>query len=346
MTSEHCTLAEYLADWSGGDADKLAVSQTLNALAAASADLAGLIAEGPFVRGLAETVGDAGGGDVKKFLDVESHKLFKAALAKAPVAALGSEEADEAELLNDGGPMVVAIDPLDGSSNIETNVSIGTIFSVLPVGEGMGAEDALLQAGNQQLAAGFVVYGPQTTLVMTVRDGTHIFTMSPSDRIFRLTQRNLKISPDKAEYGINASNQRFWPEAVKTYLRDLNAGEDGPREKNFNMRWVGSMVAEAYRILIRGGIFLYPGDSREGYEQGRLRLVYEAIPVALLMTEAGGAATDGSRPILDIKPDNLHQRIPLVFGPPEEVDRIKRYTENVSGEENSPLFAKRGLLRG
>lgn len=345
MTTEHCTLADYLSGWANGETDKIAVAETINALAAAAVDLAEMIAEGPFARGLAETVGDAGGGDVKKFLDMESHKLFKDALTKAPVAALGSEEADDAEMLNEGAPLVVAIDPLDGSSNIETNVSIGTIYSILPVGEGMSETEALLQTGRQQLASGFVVYGPQTTLIMTVRDGTHIFTMSPSDRVFRLTHRAIKIAPDKAEYAVNASNQRFWPAAVKTYISDLNAGKEGPRDRNFNMRWVGSMVAEAYRILIRGGIFLYPGDRRDGYEEGRLRLVYEAIPVALLVEEAGGAATDGWRPILDIKPNNLHQRIPLVFGPPAEVERISRYNERISGDENSPLFSERGLLR-
>ncbi|MBU2580976.1 MAG: class 1 fructose-bisphosphatase [Alphaproteobacteria bacterium] len=345
MASEHSTLAEYLKNWSGGDPTRDAVGATLGALAETAGQLSALIAEGPFVRGLGATVGDAGGGDIKKFLDVESHKMFKSAFATAPVAAMGSEEADDAEVLNEGAPLVVAIDPLDGSSNIETNVSIGTIFSILPVPEGMDVNAALLQPGSAQLAAGFFVYGPQTTLVVTVRDGTHIFTMAPDDRTFRMTRANIKISLDKAEYAINASNARHWPDAVKAYIRDLHAGKDGPRERDFNMRWVGSLVAEAYRILIRGGIFLYPGDSRKGYEEGRLRLVYEAIPIALLMSEAGGAATDGLRPILDIKPDNLHQRVPLVFGPPAEVERISGYNEALSGGEASPLFSERGLLR-
>lgn len=345
MSCEHATLAEYLQDWSGGDQDREAVMAVLLALADASVLLSRLIAEGPFNRGLGETIGDAGGGDVKKFLDVESHRLFKTALEKAPVAAMGSEEAETAELLNGGAPLIVAIDPLDGSSNINTNVSIGTIFSILPVPQGMDAASALLQTGDQQVASGFVVYGPQTTLVMTVREGTHIFTMTPEDRVFRLTQRNLKISPETAEYAVNASNERHWSEAVKAYMRDLKAGGDGPREKNFNMRWVGSLVAEAYRILIRGGIFLYPGDDRKGYECGRLRLVYEAIPIALLITEAGGAATDGVRPILEIKPDDLHQRIPLAFGATVEVERIARYHEHSVGDATSPLFSQRGLLR-
>lgn len=345
MASEHPTLAEYLKGWSGGDKTREAVRDALLALAEVSARLSALIAEGPFVRGLGDTVGDGGGGDIKKFLDVESHKMYKAALAKAPVAAMGSEEADEAEILNEGAPLVIAIDPLDGSSNINTNVSIGTIFSVLPAPPGVDANAALLQAGSAQLASGFFVYGPQTTLVVTVRDGTHIFTMAPNDRVFRMTQQNLKINPDKAEYAINASNARHWPKAVKSYMRDLHAGKEGPREKDFNMRWVGSLVAEAYRILIRGGIFLYPGDSRKGYEHGRLRLVYEAIPIALLLSEAGGSATDGLRPILDIKPDDLHQRVPLVFGPTAEVERISRYNEAQSDGEASPLFSERGLLR-
>jgi len=346
MPSEHPTLADYLASWSQGDPVRIAVAETISALTVASAELSGLIAEGPFVRGLGETIGDAGGGDVKKFLDVESHKLFKSALEKAPVAAMGSEEADAAEVLNDGAALVVAIDPLDGSSNIDTNVSIGTIFSVLPVPDGMSPDAALLQAGKEQVASGFILYGPQTTLVVTVRDGTHIFTMAPDDRVFQLTRRDLKIAPDKAEYAINASNERHWPAAVQAYMRDLKAGRDGPRRQDFNMRWVGSLVAEAYRILIRGGIFLYPGDARKGYEKGRLRLVYEAIPLALLMSEAGGAATDGMTPILDIEPESLHQRVSLVFGPPDEVERIARYYEARPGDGNSPLFSERGLLRG
>jgi fructose-1,6-bisphosphatase I len=345
MACEHATLADHLKEWSGGDSDRDAVTATLLALASAAANLSALIAEGPFVRGLGQTIGDAGGGDVKKFLDVESHKLFKVALADAPVAAMGSEEADSAELINAGAGLVVAIDPLDGSSNIETNVSIGTIFSVLPVASGMDVTAALLQPGKRQVACGFFVYGPQTTLVMTVREGTHIFTLSPNDRVFRLTRRDLKISPDKAEYAINASNARHWPDAIKGYISDLNAGRDGPREQDFNMRWVGSLVAEAYRILIRGGVFLYPGDSRKGYGDGRLRLVYEAIPIALLVEEAGGAASDGVRPILELEPKDLHQRTPLMFGPPVEIEIIARYHQTPSGEGSSPLFSSRGLLR-
>ena len=346
MASEHPTLAEYLATWSGDDPVREAVNHTITALAAASVELAALIAEGPFVRGLVETIGDAGGGDVKKFLDVESHKLFKSALERAPVAAMGSEEADSAEFLSEEAQLVVAIDPLDGSSNIDTNVSIGTIFSVLPVPEGMDADAALLQAGREQLASGFIVYGPQATLVVSVRDGTHIFTLDPAERVYRLTRKNISIAANKAEYAINASNERHWPEAVRAYIEDLKAGKQGPRQLDFNMRWVGSLVAEAYRIMIRGGIFLYPGDARKGYEQGRLRLVYEAIPLALLITEAGGSATNGITPILDINPESLHQRVSLVFGPPEEVDRIAQYYEARPGDGKSPLFSDRGLLRG
>ncbi len=344
MDGERFTLDDYLSGWAGSDPDRQAISATITALATASVDLSGLIAEGPFARGLAQTVGDAGGGDVKKFLDVEAHKRFRAAMADAPVAAMGSEEADTAELLNDGAPLVVAIDPLDGSSNIETNVSIGTIFSVLPTA-GLEPDAALLQPGRAQVASGFVLYGPQTTLILTVREGTHIFTMSPVDHVYHLTRRDLRISPDKAEYAVNASNERHWPDYVRAYVRDLNLGKDGPREADFNMRWVGSLVAEAYRILIRGGIFLYPGDRRKGYEKGRLRLVYEAIPLALLIREAGGEATDGFTPILDIEPQNLHERVPLMFGPPEEVSRIARYFEDRHGDEKSPLFSQRGLLR-
>lgn len=346
MAGDRFTLGDYLAQWSQGDPLKAAVADTILALAEASRELSGLIAEGPFARGLAQTVGDAGGGDVKKFLDVEAHKLFRTALEKAPVAAMGSEEADQAEPINAGAPVVVAIDPLDGSSNIETNVTIGTIFSVLPVPEGMAPHDAVLQAGHRQLAAGFTVYGPQTTMILTVREGTHIFTMSPADKTFYLTRKNIKVPAGKCEYAINSSNERHWPDYVKAYMRDLNLGTSGPREKDFNMRWVGSLVAEAYRILIRGGIFLYPGDARKGYEKGRLRLVYEAIPLALLLQEAGAVATNGYTPILDIEPEDLHERVALIFGPQDEVERIARYFETRQSDEHSPLFSDRGLLRG
>ncbi|MFN3868525.1 MAG: class 1 fructose-bisphosphatase [Hyphomicrobiaceae bacterium] len=343
------TLEDHLGQWtsSGGRAD---VAATLLAMSAAAVKLAREIAIGPLAGDISAVVGsgDAAGGDQQKRLDLEANNAFRDCLLAAPVAVFGSEEEDTAAVLDASKPLAVAIDPLDGSSNIETNVSIGTIFAIFPVpvtGDG-GIESALMQPGREQLAAGFFIYGPQTALIMTVRAGTHVFTLDPRDGKFRLTKANLRVPEGKREYAINASNYRFWPKAIREYIDDLVAGADGPRGKDFNMRWVASMVAEAYRILVRGGVYIYPRDKRAGYENGRLRLVYEANPMALVFEQAGGSATDGVTPIMDIVPTSLHQRIPLVFGSADKVARIARYhTDIATREQRSPLFSERGLFR-
>ncbi len=250
--------------------------------------------------------------------------------------------------MRDGAPLAVAMDPLDGSSNIDANVSIGTIFSLLPrATAGNGAsEAAVLQAGTNQLAAGMVVYGPQTALVLTLGQGTHIFTLERTTSTFVLTRADVRIPVGTREYAINASNYRHWEEPVRAYIDDCIAGAEGPRGENFNMRWIASLVAEAYRIFARGGIFLYPRDARRGYRSGRLRLVYEANPIAFLVEQADGAASDGERRILGIHPRELHERVPLVFGARDKVERVARYHANPhSIGERSPLFARRGLFR-
>lgn len=343
------TLEDHLGKWNalGGRAD---VAATVIALAGAAARLAREIAIGPLAGEIGAVVGtgEASGGDQQKRLDVEANNSFRDAMIAAPVAVFGSEEEDKAAVLDASKPLAIAIDPLDGSSNIETNVSIGTIFAIFPVpdsGAG-GIESALMQPGREQLAAGFFIYGPQTALVLTVKSGTHVFTFDPRDGKFRLTKANIMVPQGKREYAINASNYRFWPKAIRDYIDDLVAGVDGPRGQDFNMRWVASMVAEAYRIMVRGGVYIYPRDSRKGYENGRLRLVYEANPIALVFEQAGGAASDGVTPIMDIVPTSLHQRIPLVFGCKEKVDRIARYHTDVPDrEQKSPLFSERGLFR-
>lgn len=349
MADELITLDTYLDRFvaEGGRAD---VAATVAALAGAARALSREIAIGPLAGDMAAATGagDAGGGDQQKRLDLEANTVFRNALLAAPVAVFGSEEEDTADVLDASKPLAVAIDPLDGSSNIETNVSIGTIFAIFPVpASGAGSiESALMQPGRDQLAAGFFVYGPQTTLIVTLRAGTHAFTLDPRDGAFRLTTANVKVPEGKREYAINASNYRFWPRAIRTYIDDLVAGADGPRGKDFNMRWVASMVAEATRIMVRGGVYIYPRDSRKGYENGRLRLVYEANPIALVFEQAGGGATDGVNRILDIMPTSLHQRVPLVFGSADKVQRIARYhTDAPSSRESSPLFSERGLFR-
>jgi fructose-1,6-bisphosphatase I len=348
-TSE--TLEMHLADWrnAGGRED---VEETVIALANGARELAAKIAIGPLLSDMGALTGNGGadttGGDQQKRLDLEAHNLFSASLALSPVAVVGSEEHAAAEVLDPVRPLAVAIDPLDGSSNIDTNLSIGTIFAIFPVpasGTG-GIESALLQPGREQLAAGFFIYGPQTALVLTLRKGTHIFTLDPQAGTFYLTKAGVRIPEGRNEYAINASNYRHWPTAIRDYIDDLIAGAAGPRGKDFNMRWVASMVAEAYRILARGGIYLYPRDARAGYENGRLRLVYEANPMSLLFEEAGGGATDGVNRILDLIPSSLHQRVPFVFGSADKVERVTRYhTEAPNRQRSAPLFAERGLFR-
>lgn len=344
----HQTLESFLDNWAGQDAINKAVAVTIIKMCGAAATIADLIAQGTLAGEMAAIVGDNADGDAQKFLDVKSNELIFGALRDSPVSVMGSEEDDEAVPLNEGAPLAVAVDPLDGSSNIETNVSIGTIFSIFPVATAADSspEKVFFQPGTNQLGAGFMVYGPQTTIVFTVGDGTHVATLDRSSGEFLITLENMKMISGKREYAINASNYRQWSPGVRAYIDDCLAGRDGPRGEDYNMRWVASLVAETFRILIRGGVFLYPGDNRDGYECGRLRLVYEAFPVAMVVEQAGGVATDTTKRILDLVPDDLHQRTPLVFGPEDEVERVKNYQESpIEKGATSPLFGHRGLFR-
>ena len=254
-------------------------------------------------------------GDTQKKLDVIADDIVLEALAGTGVASYLSEERDVAVPVAPEGAMIVACDPLDGSSNIGVNVSVGTIFSLLPASGGE------LQSGRSPLAAGFFVYGPQPTLLLTVGNGTASFRMD-DDGGFHLLEERVTIPQTAREFAINASNRRHWPTPITRYVDGCLAGADGARGKDFNMRWVASLVAEPWRIISRGGVFLYPSDARKGYEAGRLRLVYEAAPVAMLVEQAGGRATDGAADILDSVPQTLHQRVPLVFGAVEEVAAV------------------------
>jgi fructose-1,6-bisphosphatase I len=342
------SLEQHLADWSGSDATRAAVAAVLRAVADTAGTVAEIIASGPLAGPLATSVGENADGDTQMELDVRADALFEAALRETPVAAYGSEERETALLLDRSAPLAVAIDPLDGSSNIDTNVSIGTIFAILPMTDAarQNPDAAFGQPGARQLAAGFVVYGPRTTLVLTLGQGTQMFTFDRTSDCFVVTCPHVQIPPGRREYAINASNYRHWDEPVKAYIDDCLSGEEGPRGGNFNMRWIASLVADAFRILVRGGIFLYPRDARPGYREGRLRLVYEANPIALIVEQAGGAATDGERRILDIEPAGLHQRVPLVFGSRDKVERVARYHSEPHGiGERSPLFGRRGLFR-
>ena len=326
-----------------------AISATIGALAQAALEVRKLTTQGALNAGFASSRGSENtDGDIQKDLDVVADGIFLEAIRQVPVALYGSEENTGPILIDPAKPLALAIDPLDGSSNIETNVSIGTIFSILPVtGDPKSdPEESFLQPGTNQLAAGFFIYGPQLALVLTVGSGTRIFIHSSKYGDFIEAYDSVSIPKNASEFAINVSNYRHWEAPVRQYIDDCFAGAEGPREKDFNMRWIASLVADCYRILIRGGVFLYPADKRKGYGSGRIRLVYEANPIAFLVEQAHGVATDSVNRILDIKPSSLHQRVPLIFGSKSKVERVARYhvdPEMIS--ERSPLFGNRGLFR-
>ena len=304
---------------------------------------------------------DAGGavnvqGETQKKLDVLSNEVFiRTNEWSGNLAGMASEEMDlpyQIPAQYPRGKYLLVFDPLDGSSNIDVNVSVGSIFSILRAPpevteSGRDVTEAdFLQPGARQVAAGYALYGPTTMLVLTVGDGVNGFTLDPNLGEFMLTHPQMRIPVDTQEFAINASNSRFWEAPIKRYVDECLAGKTGPRAKDFNMRWIASMVAEAHRILMRGGVFMYPRDTKDPAKPGRLRLLYEANPVGFIMEQAGGRASTGRQPVLDVQPTALHQRIGLVFGSKNEVERIERYhTEPTKAEQDSPLFAERGLFR-
>ncbi len=270
-------------------------------------------------------------GEMQKKLDIIANEvLIEANEWGGHLAAMASEEMDGIYLVPNRYPQgeyLLLFDPLDGSSNIDVNVSIGTIFSVLkkPDGDRGVEEGDFLQPGHQQVAAGYCVYGPQTTLVLTVGDGVAMFTLDREQGSFVLTEENVRIPEDTKEFAINMSNMRHWDEPVKRYIDECLQGKEGPRGKDFNMRWIASMVADVHRILTRGGVFMYPWDKREPNKPGKLRLMYEANPMGWLVEQAGGAATNGKQRILDIQPTQLHERVSVILGSKNEVDRVTAY---------------------
>lgn len=246
------------------------------------------------------------------------------------------------------GKYLLVFDPIDGSFNIDVNVAVGSIFSILHAprpGEDASAAD-FLQPGTRQICAGYAIYGPATMLVLTVGNGVHGFTLDPALGEFVLSHPRISVSQAASEFAINASNSRFWEPAVKRYVDECMEGHAGPRGRDFNMRWVASLVAELHRILMRGGVFLYPRDSKTSSTPGRLRLLYEANPVALIVEQAGGRASTGLQRILEVQPEALHQRIPLMFGAADEIERLETYHRDHNEREyNAPLFGARGLFR-
>ena len=295
-------------------------------------------------------------GEEQKRLDVISNTYFTEMTEwGGHLAGMASEEMDlpyQIPKTMPRGKYLLVFDPLDGSSNIDVNVTVGSIFSVLRapqdvIDSGRDVVEAdFLQPGTQQMAAGYALYGPTTMLVLTVGNGVAGFTLDPNLGQFMLTHPGMRVPEDTHEFAINASNSRFWEAPVKRYVDECLAGKTGPRGKDFNMRWIASMVAEAHRILMRGGVFMYPRDTKDASKPGRLRLLYEANPVGMLIEQAGGRASTGRDPVLSVQPHALHQRIGLVFGSRHEVERIERYhAEPAAYQDTNPLFVERSLFR-
>lgn len=316
------TLAHYLA----AQSSNAAVSDVITTITEVGKTISQLLKKGA----LADILGEAGNqnvqGEEQKKLDVLANDLLLDALTQnAHCAGVASEELDDATPANKEGSLLVLFDPLDGSSNIDINMAVGTIFSILPYqNQGQTSQNSdFLQAGNQQLAAGYLLYGTSTMLALTVSDHVAMFSLDPDSGDFILIQDHVQIDADTNEYAINGSNYRYWQAPMQQYIDELIAGKTGVRGRDFNTRWVAAMVGDVHRILCRGGLFTYPFDTKDAKKAGKLRLMYEANPMSLLIERAGGEATDAVNRILDIAPNDIHQRVPVVLGSKNEVDYIK-----------------------
>lgn len=318
------TLAQYLQQKNGNLTPELA--QVIETIANSCKKIDHAIQKGA----LADLLGSAGNenvqGETQKKLDVLSNDFLIDALKVHPhVGGLASEELDEFTPGQQDGKYLVLFDPLDGSSNIDINMCVGTIFSILPAKNSITQTQDFMQAGTEQVAAGYVLYGPSTMMALTCGEGVAFFTFDPESQTFILTSDAIQLDADTQEFAINASNQRHWEQPVKRYIDELLAGKTSVRGKDFNMRWVACMVADIHRILCRSGIFMYPYDLKDPSKAGRLRLMYEANPMSFLIEQAGGSATTGRVRIMDIQPNDLHQRIPVIIGSKNEVDLVTSY---------------------
>ncbi len=353
MLAERTTLTQFLIEERGRHPG---ASGELNALildvALACKAISRTVAHGALAGALGSLTSVNVQGETQKNLDVLANNLFlRSNEWGGHLAGMVSEELEQHYAIPakyPKGRYLLAFDPLDGSSNTDVNVSVGSIFSILRApNAGTDARAAdFLQPGRQQVCAGYAIYGPSTMLVLTVGTGVHAFTLDPMLGEFFLTHPHLTIPNMTCEFAINASNSRFWEPAVKRYVDECLAGKTGPRGKDFNMRWIASLVAETHRILMRGGVFMYPRDTKDPAKPGRLRLLYEASPIAFLVEQAGGRATTGRERALDIVPQDLHQRIAFIFGSRDEVERLEQHHRDHNlGEYNAPLFGARGLFR-
>ena len=320
----YLTLSQFLQQQSGNLTPQLA--QVIDTIANTCKRIDVLLQKGALAGVLGSAENENVQGEEQKKLDVISNDYLIDALKVHPhVGGLASEELDDFTPAQENGEYLVLFDPLDGSSNIDINMCVGTIFSILPAKNTVTQAADFMQAGNQQVAAGYVLYGPSTMMALTVGAGTVFFTYDLDSQEFLLTSQDIQVAADTKEYAINASNQRHWEQPVKRYIDELLAGKTGPREKDFNMRWVACMVGDIHRILCRSGIFMYPYDLKDPAKAGRLRLMYEANPMSMLMEQAGGASTTGRVRILDIQPNDLHQRVPAIIGSKHEVDLVTSY---------------------
>ncbi|BBI68985.1 MULTISPECIES: class 1 fructose-bisphosphatase [Psychrobacter] len=322
-----------LADYLNQHASSPALNDVITTVTNVGKTISQLLRKGA----LADILGEAGNqnvqGEDQKKLDVLANDLLLDALAKnTHCAGVASEELDDATPANDDGSLLVLFDPLDGSSNIDINMAVGTIFSVLPYErQGQTSENSdYLQAGNKQLAAGYLLYGTSTVLALTIADKVVMFSLDPETEDYVLIEDNVQIDADTSEYAINSSNYRYWRAPMQQYIDELIAGETGVRERDFNTRWVAAMVGDVHRILCRGGLFTYPFDTKYAHKAGKLRLMYEANPMSLLIERAGGGATDAVNRILDIEPTDIHQRVPVVLGSKNEVNYVRDLHVNYS----------------
>ncbi|KZZ41104.1 MAG: class 1 fructose-bisphosphatase [Saccharospirillaceae bacterium] len=308
--------------------DNQAVTEIIDGLMVACKDITHQLHLGSLAGILGSAEQENVQGECQKKLDVISNDMIKDTLAKIPaVKGIASEEEDDPVACNSDGEYLVLFDPLDGSSNIDVNVTVGTIFSILKAAPGSdaGEQEAYLQAGTEQVAAGYVLYGPSALLVLTVGKGVFSFTLDPRDGEFFLQRENIQIPAETQEFAINMSNQRFWLPEMQNYVADLLQGEEGPLGKRYNMRWIASMVAEIHRILTRGGIFMYPYDKRDPKKPGKLRLMYEGNPMSMLVEQAGGKASTAFEEIMNVKPEGIHQRVSVIMGSASEVDTAVKY---------------------
>lgn len=353
MDKYQTTLNLFLTDAMQGDSLTDSLSSLLLTISKVCISIAEITAKGALAGVTGKLESQNIQGETQMQLDVLTNDLFINALKDCGlVAGLASEEEEEIQAISNAeeARFLVVFDPLDGSSNVPINVTVGSIFSVLKASKtGALCEADFLQAGNQQLAAGYVLYGPATMLVLTVGQGTHGFTLDTESKTFILTHPNMQVAEITSEFAINASNERYWDAPIVRYVDECKAGIAGERERDFNMRWVASMVADVHRILIRGGIYLYPRDNKKPAKAGRLRLMYEANPMSMLVEQAGGKSSTGSQRIMDVVPESIHQRISVIIGTSNEVSLVERYTLAYSSGDArlgmSPLFGIRSLFQ-